>query len=134
VQLLGGAVGCLVASIAFGPLSVSAAVVASLPGAALGWVFASEATRSGWRSVIRAAFGLSLTVTCLATSVTTVAAGLLDGVVPGVLTGAFIEWAMFAWAWVGIPLAIAAFPLAIVWALTVHLAGRVLDIRNDTSG
>jgi hypothetical protein len=73
------------------------------------------------------ALAMDLAVTAVGTTAVAVAAGLNGGFLPGVLAGRMIDWALAAWVWVGIPLAIIALPVSVAWAVLVRLA--VLSLR-----
>lgn len=95
------------------PVAMPVAVAVGPSVAVLGWLLGSVATRPGWASIIRAALAMDLSVTAVGTTAVAVAAGLNGGFLQGVLASRLIDWALAAWVWVGIPLAIVALPVSV---------------------
>ena len=118
------------------PLPVATSVVIGTSLA--GWLLGAYAATGGWQHLGRAVLAADLAAAGAGVFPVFLAAALADGLLDVLATGAFVEWGLFVWAFVGLPLLIAGLPFSLAWVAVVRLVvsgwrGRVRLARNGRS-
>lgn len=111
-----------------GPNFTSSAIAAAaLPLAALlGWLFAYQAVRPGWRAGLIAAIRVDLAAVCLGSFAVAAQAGLAGGTDPSTLLGVTIGLGLLGLVFLGVPMLALTFLPAVAWVGTVRLELRFL--------
>jgi hypothetical protein len=101
--------------------------MAALPlAASLGWLFADRAVRPGWRAGLVAALGVDISALVLGAFLVAALSSFSANSEPGDLLASTIGLGLIGLVFLGIPMLVLAFFVAIVWVGLVRLSARLI--------